>query len=88
MFRKEPLLKKIREGICKANQLEVWDEQLIDLAPLIVKWRIEAISEIEDSAKKIHYYLSGKEENFSITYLIQGEDGTSLLGLKDFYKRL
>ncbi|WP_182187403.1 DNA replication/repair protein RecF [Pectinatus frisingensis] len=64
------LLKKIREDRRLLNQLDMWDNQLIDSAVFIWKSRFTAIKKIAVYAAEMQQVISDNKEELKINYKI------------------
>jgi DNA replication and repair protein RecF len=74
-------LKKIKLENAKEDLLEVWDEQLIQYAEIIAKYRKEFIEKIKNKIEKIHNNITGNKEKIKIEYITECLD-------KNNYKKL
>lgn len=76
--RRNALLKSLREknggrkngtGMRAAEQLEFWDERLIEHGSLIIARRQQAVVDLERLAQPVHTDLSGGHERLRLRYL-------------------
>ena len=68
------LLKKIREGTARADELDLWDEQLADFAGRIISRRLTSIGKLNREANEIQEKISAQTENLSVLYEMHGLD--------------
>ena len=68
LTQRNALLKMLAERGGDASQLQYWDETLTSRGAVIINARIEAISEIEQLAKRIHERLTGSSEVIRLIY--------------------
>jgi DNA replication and repair protein RecF len=68
LTQRNALLKQIPEGRLNNEQLDFWDEQLVDLAANLVRSRALALRELQDLAAPFHMSLTGGEETLRIEY--------------------
>lgn len=64
------LLKKIREGIASASNLELWNEQISVAAAKIFSRRIKAVADLNTLANEMQQEISAQSENLSLEYEI------------------
>lgn len=69
LAQRNALLKQIPEGRLNSEQLDFWDEQLVDLAANLVRSRALALRELQDLAAPLHKSLTGGEETLRIEYV-------------------
>lgn len=82
------LLKKIREKKQSINLLDVWDEQLFDIAVFIWKKRYEAVKKLSDFAAVMQKNISDNKEILTMNYKIHNIDllNNDIADLKSLYK--
>lgn len=68
LSQRNALLKALSEGLGDAGQLEVWDETLARLGAQIIRWRIEAVQQIERLAARVHHQLTHGKEVLRLNY--------------------
>jgi DNA replication and repair protein RecF len=68
LTQRNALLKQIPDGRPNNEQLDFWDEQLVDLAANLVRSRALALRELQDLASPFHKSLTGGEEALRIEY--------------------
>jgi DNA replication and repair protein RecF len=68
LTQRNALLKALNENGGNSNQLEVWDETLVKFGSQIIKWRIQAVQEIERFASRIHHELTRGNETLRLAY--------------------
>ncbi len=80
------LLKKIREGSARINDLELWDEQLADACARVTAKRVSAVNKINLLANLMQRKISAQAENLSVVYEIHGLDvaATKNFSAEDF----
>ena len=66
--QRNALLKALNEGMGNGNQLEVWDEALVQHGAQLIHWRIQAVQEIERFASRIHHELTRGAEILRLAY--------------------
>ena len=78
------LLKKIRDGSAKANELELWDEQLALSAEKILRKRLSSVKTLNLLAAAAQEKISSQEENLSLVYEMRGLDEEENIAEKFF----
>jgi DNA replication and repair protein RecF len=68
LSQRNALLKALNENGGDSRQLEVWDETLARLGAQIIRWRIEAVQQIERLAARIHHELTHGREVLRLSY--------------------
>ena len=68
------LLKKIRDGLAVATELDLWDEQLAAAADKVISKRLRAVSKLNFLANFIQSRISAQAENLSVVYEMRGLD--------------
>ncbi len=68
LSRRNLLLKQINDRGGDQEQLEYWDEQLVESGAWIIHARIQAIQEIERLARRIHRELTREQESLRFEY--------------------
>ena len=68
------LLKKIRDGFARANELELWDEQLAEVARKVIVKRLDAVDKLNLLANLMQRKISAYKENLSVVYEMHGLD--------------
>lgn len=68
LFQRNNLLKMLRDGNKVNDQLEVWDEQLVQLGSRVMAKRLEIIGKLNPLSAAIHYSLSGRKEQIDLKY--------------------
>ena len=68
------LLKKVRDGLADATELDLWDEQLADAAEKVISKRQRAITKLNFLANSIQRKISAQAENLSVAYEMRGLD--------------
>lgn len=78
------LLKKIREGSAKMNELELWDEQLAFVAEKILIKRLSSVRKLNSLANAAQQEISSRNENLSVVYEMRGLDSEENIAEKFF----
>jgi len=75
--QRNALLRRIREGDSKPDELAFWDEELAREGALIIGRRAEAVEALAAKAAEAHRELSGGREDLAIAYepRLEGWDG-------------
>ena len=68
------LLKKVRDKLAKASELDIWDEQLALVAEKITNKRLASVDKLNCLANAVHREISGQKENLSVVYDVRGLD--------------
>ena len=68
------LLKKIREGSARAEELGLWDEQLALAAEKVIRKRLDAVDKLNLAANLMQRKISAQEETLSVVYEMRGLD--------------
>ena len=71
------LLKKIRDGFARADELDLWDEQLAVTAEKVIRKRLEAVDKLNFLANLMQRKLSAHRENLSVVYELHGLDSAN-----------
>ncbi len=66
--QRNALLKTLNEKGGDAGQLSIWDETLAKLGAQIIQWRIQALQELENQARRIHSDLTHGSEVLRLVY--------------------
>ena len=66
------LLKKIRDGSARAEELDLWDEQLAVAAEKVISKRLNAVDKLNSLANSMQREISAHEENLSVVYDLRG----------------
>jgi DNA replication and repair protein RecF len=69
LAQRNALLKGLSENGGDASQLDVWDDTLSRLGAQIIRWRIEAVQQIERLAARVHHELTHGREVLRLGYL-------------------
>ena len=69
------LLKRIRDGSARAQELDLWDEQLADFAARVISRRLAAVDKLNQLANSMQQKISAQTETFSVSYDLRGLDG-------------
>jgi len=68
LYQRNHLLRLLRDGRSKIDEIEFWDQALAEHGAYIVRKRGLIIDEIRGLAKEVHYNLTGSEEEIEINY--------------------
>jgi DNA replication and repair protein RecF len=79
LAQRNNLLKKIRERREKSNLLEAWDEQLAQLAAVIIMKRLTAVKKLTMLANLMHRKITASKENLVVQYEIHNLDDEEAL---------
>ena len=78
------LLKKIRDGLAKANELELWDEQLAFAAEKVLSKRLTSVRKLNSLANDSQQKISAHSESLSVVYEMRGLDSEENIAEKFF----
>ena len=81
LLQRNHLLKLVGEQRADGNQLDFWDQELIEHGSYIVEQRHLLLAELNDLAQPIHQQLTAEREKLRIAYLPN-------TGIRDFGDRL
>ncbi|MBQ7722738.1 MAG: DNA replication/repair protein RecF [Selenomonadaceae bacterium] len=70
------LLKKIRDGAASETELDLWDEQLANVAERIISKRLTSVEKLNELANSVQQKISAESENLSIVYHMSGLDSS------------
>ncbi len=79
------LLKKIKERKAKVDLLELWNQQLAQLAAKIINQRLIALKKLNMLANLMHRKISTNKESLEITYVLNGEENFLPSDLNTWY---
>jgi len=65
-------LKKIRDGFVRADELDLWDEQLAEYAARVTAKRFAAVDKLNFLANLMQRKISALKENLSVVYKTNG----------------
>lgn len=89
LLQRNNLLKKINCGSAKESFLELWDEQLVDLADKLYCRRIQAIKQLSDLAGHRYGKITNGAELFSAHYFVFGKkEEEKEREYKDWYRHI
>jgi DNA replication and repair protein RecF len=71
------LLKNIREGYSQLNELNYWDNQLLELAETLVSARLGFFERIDDSLHAAAGLIYNQKPKFELNYLSKHGNGTA-----------
>ena len=78
------LLKKIRDASAKANELELWDEQLAFAAEKLLSKRLTSVRKLNSLANGVQQKISSRNETLSVVYEMRGLDSQENIAEKFF----
>ena len=85
--QRNSLLKKIRDGLARADELDLWDEQLAACAEKILVKRLDAVDKLNFLANRIQRAISSNRENLSVVYKMHRLDA-STVNAENFFATL
>ena len=89
LLQRNNLLKKINCGSAKETFLEIWDDQLVDLADKIYCRRVIALNQLSELAGNKYSKITNGAELFSAHYFVSGKKEDENEGeYKDWYRRI
>ena len=88
ILHRNNLLKEIIQNKSKEKYLDVWDEQLIDLADKIYIRRTELLKSLLEISSQIYAKISCGAENFSAHYLVFGQEKSEEISYRAWYKNV
>ena len=68
LYQRNHLLKRLREAPSGADELDIWNERLIDEAKYVMSRRAETIAALSELARPIHLELAGSDEQLRLVY--------------------
>lgn len=71
--QRNALLKHIKEGICRSEDLNVWDEQLAEHGGFLVQERAATIQFLNEGITDIYNGIAGSKNKVSVEYLCSGD---------------
>ena len=74
LTQRNSLLKLIKDGQAKPDNLPLWNEQLINVAVKVIKKRLDAVSKLSRLANDLQQNISSSQEKLIITYEIHGAE--------------
>ena len=77
LTQRNHLLRAIRDGRSKANELEFWDEELVQHGAYILHSRFQSVTALDQLANPIFNRLTNTQEAFSVTYIATTGDPQS-----------
>lgn len=75
--QRNSLLKMIRDGRAKKQELDFWDEKLATLGTSITRSREALLGQLEDMVNRHYRAISTSEDNLKIIYQSEGRGATS-----------
>ena len=77
------LLKKIREGFTSPANLDLWNEQLAEVAAKIIIKRLNSVYKLNLLANLMQRKISSQAENLSVAYDMHGLSDSEKMNLKN-----
>lgn len=74
IVQRNNLLKKIREGFARRDNLDTWNLQLANYAAQITRERLIAVDTLNDFSKVVCENISAQNEKFFVTYDFKEKD--------------
>ena len=68
LYQRNHLLKRLRETPAGTEELEIWNDRLIDEAKYVMARRAETIASLSELATPIHRDLAGSDEHLRLVY--------------------
>jgi len=79
LSQRNSLLRRLREQAGDPQQLDFWDQRLIEEGSQLISRRLEIIAELDRLAQDIHLHLTGGGERLRLLYRcslpLEGEEG-------------
>ena len=69
LLQRNHLLRQIREEPHRADELAIWDEQLVDLGLYLVQQRAKGLRELDDLSRMVHHRVTNGREDLRLVYL-------------------
>ncbi len=69
LLQRNHLLRLIKEGRAKPNQLAFWDEELVKTGSYIIAQRQQAVAALAELAAVTHHQLTGGQESLQVIYV-------------------
>jgi len=89
LIQRNNLLKSLKIDNSNKNTLEIWDEQLVSLGQKIIISRIDFLKKINSITKKIHFTLTGGQEDLKLFYLSNIiKNNEDLDAIDEIYRRV
>lgn len=79
LMQRNSLLKLIKDGQAKSDNLALWNEQLVNVAIKLIKKRMEAIVKINRLASSLQRKITSDQEELFIEYEIHGAEDKNVL---------
>lgn len=67
--QRNALLKRIKDGMARVDELDYWDEQAATNGAVLVAGRQKLLRELEGLAQRVHRELTGGDEHLALRYL-------------------
>ena len=68
LYQRNHLLKRLREGPARTDELEVWNDRLIVEAKYVMARRAETVDALSELAAPVHLELAGNDEQLGLSY--------------------
>ncbi len=83
LSQRNKLLKESKNFDILKETIDLWDEQLADIASKIIYYRLEFIEKIKTPAKEVHLNITANKEVLEVAY-----QGIRLKNQKEIYEKL
>jgi DNA replication and repair protein RecF len=87
ILQRNYLLKKIQQQKEKLKLLDLWDEQLVELAERIFQRRNTVLQEISKVASQIYAKITSGTEKFSAQYCVFSQEATEIKCYRQWYQK-
>lgn len=87
ILQRNNLLKKINQNCAKETFLDIWDEQLIELAGKLFERRNEVLQQISELAAQRYAKLTNGVEKFTAHYFVFGRGDAELTSYQQWYRQ-
>lgn len=72
VYRRNRLLRMIRDGISRTDELQFWNDELVNEGKHIISKRLETVHRLSELADPVHRELSDDGEELSLEYAPSG----------------
>lgn len=87
ILQRNNLLKKINQNCAKETFLDIWDEQLIELADKIFERRNKGLQQISELAGQRYAKLTNAAETFTAHYFTFGREDKEIKDYRQWYRQ-
>jgi len=87
ILQRNNLLKKINQNCAKETFLDIWDEQLIELAAKLFERRNEVLQLISELAGQRYAKLTNATETFKAQYCTFGQEDAEIKSYRQWYRQ-